>query len=168
MREKKGGRRFSLLLKGIEEGGLTLLLFGMILLTFLQIGLRNFFGTGLVWADPLSRQMLLWLTLAGAIVATGEGRHIAVDAIKRLLPHRWRAFLDLFTHTFSGLVSVFLAYATFMVFYGEFREPQGYILPGLPLWASLLVMPVAFLIIALRSIHLAFITLLSILRKEDG
>ena len=54
----------------LEEGILTLLLVSMIILSFTQIVLRNLFETGLIWIDPLVRQMLLWITLAGAMVAT--------------------------------------------------------------------------------------------------
>ena len=160
---KKGSPSF---VKGIEEGLLTLLLLTMVLLAFLQIVLRNLFGTGLVWADPLSRHLLLWLALAGALVATGEERHISVDAIRRLLPRRLHPLASLFGSAFSTLVSAFLTYATFIVFYGEFKTPQGYILQGLPLWASLGVMPIAFLLITLRSARITLITLLSVLKGE--
>ena len=54
----------------LEEGILIFLLVSMIILSFTQIVLRNLFETGLIWIDPLVRQMLLWITLVGAMVAT--------------------------------------------------------------------------------------------------
>jgi len=40
------------------------------------------------WAREFSLYMMLWVMGAGAGVAAREGRHIAVDAIVRLLPRR--------------------------------------------------------------------------------
>ncbi len=164
----KEGRRVADRVRRFEEWILTSLLLGMASLAFMQILLRNLFGTGLVWADPLLRQMLLWLALTGAVVATGEGRDIAVDALRRLLPDRLRGWVDLFVHAFSGGVGVLLTCATFMVFYGEFMAGHGGdVAPGLPLWASLLTMPVAFLLITIRS-FLSFLRALQSLTGSKG
>ena len=61
---------------------------GLLLLALAQIGLRVFFGTGLEWAEPVARMGVLWLALLGALGATRERRHIAIDALPRLLPPR--------------------------------------------------------------------------------
>jgi len=153
-----------------EDGLLMLILVSMILLAFLQIMLRNVFGIGLVWIDPLVRQMLLWVALLGAVVATRDHNHISVDAVARFLPKgRFRYATGFFCDTFAMLVCALLAYSTFMVFQMEYRDPLGDpIVPGLPLWASLATMPLAFGIMTLRFVRFSVLSLVHLVRGEGG
>ena len=152
----------------LEDGILTLLLVSMIFLSFTQILLRNFFETGLIWIDPLVRQMLLWITLVGAMVATREHNHITVDAIFRHIPPgRVKFATNFIGDTFAAIVCALLTYSTFRVFHMEFQDPQGgFIITGLPLWVSLLTMPVAFGVMTLRFIRFSILSLLQTIRGE--
>jgi len=135
----------------IEDNLLVLLLVAMIVLAFVQILLRNLFSVGLVWIEPLVRQMLLWVALLGALVATREHNHITVDALSRFLTGRPRSAVGFFCDTFATVVCSLLTYATFQVFLQEFRDPKlGQIVTGLPVWASLATLPTAFSIMAVR------------------
>ncbi|MEJ2722735.1 MAG: TRAP transporter small permease subunit [bacterium] len=68
----------------VEVGFIALLLFALIFFGCLQIVLRNFFHTGLIWADPLMRHIVLWLGCMGAVLATSRMRHISIDIFTRL------------------------------------------------------------------------------------
>jgi TRAP-type C4-dicarboxylate transport system permease small subunit len=57
-----------------EDGLMAILLSATILLAASQILLRNLFDSGIIWADPTLRIMVLWLALLGAIAATREMR----------------------------------------------------------------------------------------------
>lgn len=146
----------------VEDGILVVLLVSMILLSFLQIILRNFFETGLIWIDPLVRQILLWLTLAGAMVATREKNHITVDLISRFLPPgRIKSATGFICHLFAAIVCTLLTYSTYHVFNMEFDDPRGgYIITGLPLWSSLLTMPVAFSVMTVRFFRFAVLSII--------
>ncbi|MFQ5804565.1 MAG: TRAP transporter small permease, partial [Candidatus Methylomirabilales bacterium] len=50
-----------------------------VLLAFLQVLLRNLGGIGLPWVEILLRNLVLWLGMAGASLATKQGRHIRID-----------------------------------------------------------------------------------------
>lgn len=154
----------------LEEGLLMLILVGMVSLSFIQIMLRNVFGIGLIWIDPLVRQMLLWITLVGAMVATRGHNHITVDTINRYLPSgRIKSATGFICDAFATIVCALLTHSTFRVFHMEFQDPLGgYIMPGLPLWASLLTMPVAFGVMTLRFLRLAIISLLSTAKGETN
>ena len=154
----------------IEDGILLLILVGMVFLAFLQIMLRNVFGIGLIWIEPLVRQMLLWVALVGAMVATRDHNHITVDAVSRFLPPgRIKAATGCLCDTFATLVCSLLTYSTFLVFYREFSNPLlGDILPGLPHWASLLTLPVAFGAMSLRFARFSFIAFLHTLKGEPS
>ena len=69
MPHKNPLERFLLGLHRFEIALLALVLISMVLIATLQIILRNFFDTGLIWIDPLLRTMLLWLGLLGAVAA---------------------------------------------------------------------------------------------------
>ncbi len=153
-------------LSRIEDGILILILMSMVFLSFLQIILRNIFGIGLLWLDPLVRQMLLWVTLIGAMVAARENKHVTVDAVNRFLPTgRAKYAVRFICDTFAAIVCALLMYSTFIVFHMEFQNPMGeQIMPGLPLWATLLTMPIAFSVMTLRFIRFSFLSLLYTLK----
>lgn len=90
----------------IERSLLTLLVTGMVFLAALQIVLRNFWKTGLPWAEPLLGMALLWLTMLGALAATGLGRHLAIDLVAALVPHRARAWIARVTSLFAVVVAI--------------------------------------------------------------
>lgn len=163
--EKKRTRTF---LARLEDGILMLILVGMVLLAFTQIFLRNIFGIGLIWIDPLVRQMLLWITLAGAMVATRDHKHITVDAVIRYLPPgRIKSATGCICDIFATIVCALLTYSTFLVFQMEFQDSVGgEIMTGLPLWASLLTMPVAFGIMTLRFFRFSIFSLLSTVKGD--
>ena len=165
MEEKQSPLAF---LARLEDGVLIIIIMGMVLLAFIQIILRNIFGIGLIWIDPLVRQMLLWVTLTGAMVATRDHNHITVDAITRYLPPgRIKHATGFICDAFATIVCALLTFSTFSVFYMEFQDPLGgNIMTGLPLWASLLTLPVAFGVMTLRFLRFSIISLLHTIKGE--
>lgn len=149
---------FTLVLKAvswIEETCLCLLLTSMIILACVQIFLRFFFSGGFAWADPLLRYMVLWAGLFGAAVATKKGKHISIDIISHLLPDRFNPLLQVLLNLFSAVVSSGLTYAAINFVHDE-ATYGGRGLLGIPSWGLNLVFPLAFGIISLRFIILAF------------
>lgn len=65
----------------------------MIVLMFGQGVLSNIMDFEWPWAQRLALNMMVLATGAGASVAVREGRHVAIDALVRLLPVRARAAL---------------------------------------------------------------------------
>lgn len=133
----------------IEETVLSLLLIAMIVLSCLQILLRSFFASGLLWADPLIQQLVLWSGLMGAALATARGKHISLDVINYLIPEKYQSWVLLLTHLFSALTATALVYAAYLFL----RSEIAYGSPGLldlPSWSWNLIFPLAFVIIACR------------------
>ncbi len=94
----------------LEEAVLALLLGAMIVLSSLQILLRGVFDSGIAWADPMLRALVLWVGLLGAVTASRGGRQITVDVISRLLSGRVRAAAGAVTSLFTAGVAGVLAY----------------------------------------------------------
>lgn len=146
------------LLRGLhraEDLLLALLLGGLLLLALAQIGLRMFFHTGLEWAEPVGRMGVLWLALLGALGATRARRHIAIDALPRLLPPRWHRVAWVLSQLATAVICAMLAwYGWGMV--GMEREAPGQFVPGVPSWWPMLAFPAGFALMSLRFAIAAF------------
>jgi len=70
----------------VETGLIILILGSMVLLSFLQVLMRNFFDTGILWGDIFLRHLVLWVGFIGASLATREEKHINIDLLTRLIP----------------------------------------------------------------------------------
>ncbi|MGH8560727.1 MAG: TRAP transporter small permease, partial [Nevskiales bacterium] len=77
-------------LHALEDLLLALLLGAMVIVAAAQILLRNLFEWNFSWGDPLTRLLVLWVGLLGALAATRQNRHIAIDLVTHLLPPRVR------------------------------------------------------------------------------
>jgi TRAP-type C4-dicarboxylate transport system permease small subunit len=137
-----------------EETFLCLLLFAMILLACIQIFLRTFYSSGILWADPLLRYMVIWAGLFGAAVATKQSKHISIDIISHLVPEHFMPLLRLLLNFFSAGVCSVLTYAA-VKFVRDEALYGGRGILDIPSWELNIVYPVAFGIIAGRFMVLA-------------
>ena len=137
------------LLLRLEDGLLLLLMSGMILLACAQILLRNLWDSGLVWADPLVRVLVLWLTMLGAMAATRERHHIHIDLLSRFLSQRKQRMVRGLTDLFAALVCGLLAWHSGRFVWLEFQD-GGILFATLPAWVCESVMPLGFGIMSLR------------------
>jgi len=135
--------------KRLIDGLLCLLLVAMIVLACLQIGLRTFFSGGLLWADALLRYLVLWCGMLGAVVATREKKHIAIDVVGYLAPERIKPWTGLVIDLFSSFVGAVLTWAA-VIFVRNEALFGGSPLLNVPTWGWNLIFPVAF---ALITIH---------------
>ena len=135
-------------LRFVETFLLVALLGALVLLASTQIVLRNFFSTGLTWADGLVRLMVLWLALVGAVAAARQGRHITMAALTRWLPERWQRVARGIAEAFALLVSGAFAWYSWMFVRDSYRY-EDVLLDGLPAWAAQLPIPIAFAVISL-------------------
>ena len=134
------------------EGWLLVVFLGiMVVLSFVQVVLRNFFSTGFVWADPLVRHMVIWTGFLGAAIATHEGRHISIDALTRFLSPRWKAAATVVGQVFLAVVCAFLVGASWE-FLVEEREAGSEFLAGIPTYLALMIIPVGYLLIAVHAV----------------
>ncbi len=133
----------------LEDLFLALMLAAMILTAAAQILLRNLFEWNFSWGDPLTRLLVLWVGLMGALVATRQNRHIAIDLVTHLLPARIRAGVQALTSLFAAIVCGVVAwYAAIFILDERGYGSAG--LLGLPDWLLHSVIPLGFGLISLR------------------
>lgn len=150
-----------------EEIVLGLLLSSMILLACLQILLRSAFASGLLWADPLLRYLVLWSGLLGASMATSRGTHIAIDLAGFLIPKWLQPLIQLLCHLFAAVTSGFLSWASVLFLQSEIEFGS----PGpldIPSWGWNLIFPLTFILITLRYLVLFFTTAVRLLRRQHS
>ena len=154
-----------LLLARLEQGVLCLLLVAMIGLACLQIVLRSLFDSGLLWIDPLLRNMVLWSGLLGAAMATSRGSHIAIDLAGYLVPPRLQPLVRLLCQMFSTAAAGALTWASILFI----KSGMSYGGPGLfklPEWVWGLIFPLAFGLITLRYLRLAAVSAIGLLHPQ--
>lgn len=137
------------LLAILERVAIVILLSGLIGLGMLQLVLRNLFASGLFWADPVLRHLVLWLAFLGASLATRERRHLSMDALARALPAACQPWLVRLTHLTAMLVCLLLMSAAWRFVLEEYRAGTV-LVPGVATWLAGSIMPCAFLIMAWR------------------
>jgi TRAP-type C4-dicarboxylate transport system permease small subunit len=120
-----------------------ILLFVMVLLTFLQIVLRNIFDTGIPWSDDVSQFSMSWMTLLGSIWLTKNGQHLNTGLkIHQKLNKRQISLIDsLLALLIVGIAAV-VTYQTAITSLAAMKVESialswlkmGYVYIGLPLF----------------------------------
>lgn len=127
----------------------------MIVLGFIQVVLRNFFDSGLPWAEIVIRNLVLWVGFAGAVVATAEGRHIAIGVLLNIIPQKMKRPAHFITSIFTSFVSAVLAYAAYKFILME-KTGGGVLVGNFPLWIAELIIPLTFVFISYQFLFSAF------------
>ncbi|MEK7722121.1 MAG: TRAP transporter small permease subunit [Elusimicrobiota bacterium] len=146
-----------------EKAVVGALVFAMVGLSFMQVLLRIFFQSGIVWLDPLLRHMVLWAGLTGAALAARYSRHFALEAFVKSAPEKLRRPLEIFAGVFTVAASCLLFHASYKFIRDEFAAGSVAFhinrlsVPGG--WAEIII-PAAFALIACHA-------LIGIFRPED-
>jgi TRAP-type C4-dicarboxylate transport system permease small subunit len=133
----------------MEDVVLATLLSSMILLAGAQIFLRNVMDSGMVWADEFLRIQVLWIGLAGAIAASRSDNHIRIDILSKFLPLRLKLAVQVFLHGFTALICTVVAWHAGRFVLME-REFGATVLGTAPAWFFIVIIPIAFGLIAFR------------------
>lgn len=147
------------MLKRIEDGLvaanrwlLIVLLAAISCMVFANVVLRYVTGDSIVWAEEVSRHLMIWITFLGAGLVLRHGGHIAIEDLQDSLPEgasRWlrRAIV-------AGL---FLFFGTMLyqgLLYLEATQYQTTPVTGISFAWVYSALPIGF---ALLILHLAFV-----------
>ena len=167
------------ILELFENAVLVVLFAAMLVLAFVQIGIRNCesllpFATSacstlqpmLIWGDPLARLLVLWVALWGSMVAARSNRHIRIDAVTRFLPEAFRDGVSRGVNLISAGMCLAVAWYALQFVLEEF-EFGGTAATGLPSWIGASIIPLAFLVLGWRLL-LAVVWLPAVSEEEAG
>lgn len=144
------------ILQRLEDSILVGVLTMMIGMAAVQILLRNFFTTSVVWGDALVRTGVLWVGLVGAMVASRQGNHIRIDVISRYLPPRLHAWIGCVVDLFTAAICAAVAYYSLLFVHSEWVY-GGMAFAQVPTWLCELIIPIAFVVMAWRYLTTAII-----------
>jgi len=127
----------------IETIFLIIILLTMIFLAFLQVILRNFFSSSILWGDTFLRHLVLWVGFIGASLATKENRHINIDALSRLLSKTKKRIVVIVVNFFSASVCFFLMRAAITFIKSE-KQAGTTLFADIPTWIFQLIIAIGF------------------------
>ncbi|MCX5860279.1 MAG: TRAP transporter small permease [Proteobacteria bacterium] len=134
----------------LEQGFVILALATMVILSFVQVLMRDFFAIGFGWADELLRHLVLWTGFIAGSMVTKQGRHIAIDVMSRTLPMNLRKLSEMVLTAIAILFSGFLFKVA--VHFVQVEKAFGQMCEPLhtPLWVMELVFPITFCLLTIR------------------
>ena len=147
----------------VEKSIVVALIAAMVGLSFMQVLLRLFFHSGIVWLDPLLRHMVLWAGLTGSALAARYSHHFALEAFVKFAPKVLPRPLEIFAAVFTVAASGLLFYASYKFIRDEFAAGSvAFYINHFSVqggWAVMII-PVSFALIGLH-------TFIGIFRPKD-
>lgn len=140
-----------------ENGLLAILVLVLVGLAGAQIILRDFFNTGISWADALMRALVLWTGMLGALAAVRDDKHIALDVLQRFLAPPLQRAARLLTLGFAALLCAAMMWYSVVFVQLDFggNTPSA-AFQTIPAWLFEAILPVGFGLMALRFALRAF------------
>jgi len=133
----------------IEDFILIGMLLGAILLAVLQIFLRNFFDSGIVWGDVLLRIIVLWIGMFGAMYASRNNEHINIELGIKYLSDTAKPYVQAIVFIFTGSICAIVAWYSTEFVYAEYQD--GIMaFAKIPVWVTEVIIPIAFANISIR------------------
>jgi len=159
--------RFDTVLTRIEGALLVLFLSVMVVLSFVQVVLRNGFSESLLWGDILLRHLVLWIGFVGAALATSKDRHINIDAITRFLTPRLKGIAKIVTNLFAATVCYFLFRAS-LTFLGNELSDSSTVYGEISALYSQIIIPVGFSLIILHFLIRIAVGVQTLISRESA
>ncbi len=142
--------RFFRVIAWIEDTLIAVMLCSMILLVLVQIGLRNFYATGITGGGEMVRHLVLWVAFLGAGIAAREGKNIRIDIAQRIFPAGGRDFTEVITSLFTTAVCAILFYASIQFVRADYSLGTRIAFFDLPVWIFEVIIPVGYCAVTLR------------------
>jgi TRAP-type C4-dicarboxylate transport system permease small subunit len=149
----------------IENGSLVVLLAAMMLLAVSQIVMRIFFSSGFIWAEELTKLMVLWIALIASIAASRSDQHLRIDLLSHYVSIRYTRFPRIVVDLFAAAMCGFLAWQSwrYVQLSIEFEET---VLVDVPAAIVHGIAPVAFGLMCYRFFLLAMRALVDVVTSN--
>lgn len=134
------------------ENSLALMaLSGIIFLPLIEIVLRKWFATGIPGAAPFAQHLTLWVGMLGAAIAARDGKMLSLATGEFLAHSKGAQFAHLLSAIVASAVTTVFAVGALNLIALD-RVDATEIAAGVPVWVANLVLPAAFIVIALRQV----------------
>ena len=133
----------------IEDSFATIVAVAVVVLPLSEIVARWLFGTGVPGSGPFTLHLTLWLGLLGAAIAARDGRLLSLATGSMLPEGRARQVAQVAGGLFGVVVATVFAVGGLQLI-ELYREVGNVVAVDVPVWATTLVFPIAFGLIAVR------------------
>ncbi|MCF7741507.1 MAG: TRAP transporter small permease [Candidatus Marinimicrobia bacterium] len=125
-----------------------ILMSSIVLFTFAQVILRNFFTIHLTELENIVRSEVLWIAFIGAVLTSLRGRHISIDILPRYLKGKARKVL-LIVLDISAMIICFIL-AWYSIKFIQLEISLGTTIGmNIPAWIPELILPIGFFLLAI-------------------
>lgn len=121
----------------------------MIVMAFGQVVLRDLFHTSIEWGDIFLRHLVLWVGFLGAIIATGQRRHLRIEFISKISPPKLRKIFFVLTNILAAYITFLLMQAAYSFVQLE-MESEGILILDIPRWYFISIIPAGYALISFR------------------
>ena len=133
----------------LEDGAIVILVLVMVALSCSSIVMRNLNMGGFTWADTAVRISVLWLAMFGALRASREQNHIAIDLVTHYAPLALQKVIHfIISITAAGICAVAAWYSVIFV-RSEMTDGMTAFL-NVPTWACEVIIPFTLSVMAMR------------------
>ena len=150
-----------------ENAALVLLLGALMLVAVGQIAMRLFFSSGFVWADELTRLMVLWIALIASIAASRSDRHLSIDVLSHVLPERLARLPKAIADGFAAGICGLLAWQSWR-YVSLAKEFGDTVLVDVPAWLAYALLPAAFALMTWNFLRNSALEAWRLLRPPAG
>ncbi|MCX5777031.1 MAG: TRAP transporter large permease subunit [Candidatus Firestonebacteria bacterium] len=130
----------------IENGFAMALLFAMALIPVIEMVFRKLLNTGIAGSIVYVQHLTLWVGFVGAIIATRDKRHLTITSLDEYLPETGKKVAEIFRNFMSTAICFALFLASVQLVRSE--SITGNL--AIPTWIMELILPIGFIIMALR------------------
>lgn len=136
--------------------GLGLLLLAGVGLNFANVCLRYFLGGALPWTEEVMTFGMLFIVMAGTVIATARDENLKIDILLPILPVRVKTSLLILSHLVWMVVSIYLATQSLKVVEMLMRFGQTSTAARIPSWIPHSFVLGAFILSALAALYAIF------------
>lgn len=140
----------------LEEWIISLMLFAMTALAFMQVVRRYVFNTGFSWSLELTGVFFAVMIFVGISYGVRVGSHIGVDALVNLLGPQARRTVSIVAVALCLVYVGFILYGS-SIYVSKMRE-VGVELDDMPIqrWYVLSILPIGYALVGLRFLQIIF------------
>lgn len=144
-------RKFDDFLEKVENTILVVLLIVLLVLSFSQVILRNFFSSGISWADVFLKHSVLYIGLIGASIATKHEKNVNMDVLGRIVSEKKKNIFAVLTNLFSFIIVSLMVYASYLFIKAEYEfNSETVLFFGLQSWIAQIIIPITLSVISFR------------------
>ena len=136
-------------LTGLVNTALVGLFSVMMILAVVQVFLRYFFNSSVLWGDIANHNLVIWVGFLGAVMATRQEKHFRIDVLTRFLKPQHRLWFQCFSNLFGSVVCFYLGQAS-VTFLGLDAGNRTFL--NVPSTVVEVIIPVGFYLMMLQFI----------------